>query len=64
MAAMSYKHFTPNAYIDANLATIKYKLDMPPVRIKGPDEPPLIGLHYRGGDKLRDECKPSARMSW
>lgn len=39
----------------------KYKWDL---GLEGAAKKPTIGVHFRGGDKLTMECRPSAQLSW
>ncbi|GAA5982078.1 hypothetical protein JCM10908_004729 [Rhodotorula pacifica] len=57
-SAVTATHFQLNARVKAWRDSLR--LDM---GLLVRQERPTIGMHFRGGDKLKHECKPSAQMS-
>ncbi|GAA5983225.1 hypothetical protein JCM11641_006856 [Rhodosporidiobolus odoratus] len=58
-SALAKEHFTLNPRLQARVSQLvrQYGLDDPARQV------PTIGVHYRGGDKLRDECHASEFIS-
>ncbi|GAA5870621.1 hypothetical protein JCM3774_001705 [Rhodotorula dairenensis] len=57
-SALTARHFQLNARIRARRDSLRFELGL----LDNADRP-TIGMHFRGGDKLKHECRPSAQMS-
>ncbi|TNY19393.1 hypothetical protein DMC30DRAFT_417937 [Rhodotorula diobovata] len=57
-SSLTHDHFTFNAVLKAKLERALWELGLDKARSQ-----PVVGVHWRGGDKLRDECKASSQMS-
>ncbi|BGP55207.1 hypothetical protein JCM8202_003789 [Rhodotorula sphaerocarpa] len=57
-SALTAAHFQLNTKIRSRRDRLRYDLG-----VLERSEQPTIGMHYRGGDKLMHECRPSSRMS-
>lgn len=58
-SALTARHFQLNARIKARRDSLRLELGL-----LDRGEQPTIGMHFRGGDKLKHECRPSSQMSW
>ncbi|POY75527.1 hypothetical protein BMF94_1430 [Rhodotorula taiwanensis] len=57
-SALAAEYFQLNPTVRA--LRDKYKWDL---GLEGTQERPIIGVHFRGGDKIARECRPSAHLS-
>ncbi|GAA5848051.1 hypothetical protein JCM9279_007429 [Rhodotorula babjevae] len=57
-SALTHEHFSFNAALKAKLERTLWELEL-----DGKRSVPVVGVHWRGGDKLRDECRASSQMS-
>ncbi|GAA5944735.1 hypothetical protein JCM3775_006482 [Rhodotorula graminis] len=57
-SALTHEHFSFNAVLQAKLERTLWEL-----KLERPRTQPVVGVHWRGGDKLRDECRSSSQMS-
>lgn len=58
-SALTARHFQLNARIKARRDSLRLEMGL-----LDQGERPTIGMHFRGGDKLKHECRPSSQMSW
>lgn len=58
-SAMAAEYFQLNPKVLAVRDTFKWNLGL-----EGPSKRPVIGVHFRGGDKITLECLQSPRLSW
>ncbi|KWU46154.1 hypothetical protein RHOSPDRAFT_32146 [Rhodotorula sp. JG-1b] len=57
-SALTARYFQLNARIKARRDSLRLEMGL-----LDQGERPTIGMHFRGGDKLKHECRPSSQMS-
>ncbi|GAA5880859.1 hypothetical protein JCM1840_003302 [Sporobolomyces johnsonii] len=58
-SAFTRQHFSFNPMLEARVSAVRAELALD----KREGTRPTVGVHYRGGDKVRDECQPSSQIS-